>query len=52
MSKRNRKEKYLFIRFEPELYNQIKKVAAIETEGNMSMLVREAVREFIANHGK
>jgi predicted transcriptional regulator len=52
MSRRNRKEVLFTIRLDKDLYNRLKDVARIEVEGNVSMAVREAIREFIDNHRK
>jgi metal-responsive CopG/Arc/MetJ family transcriptional regulator len=48
-TKRARKTKYM-IYVEPKLLKQLKDLAKIETEGNISMLIRLALREYVENH--
>jgi hypothetical protein len=48
MAKGKKKELQLHIRIDEELFNKLKRVARFETEGNVSMLVREAIRRIVS----
>jgi metal-responsive CopG/Arc/MetJ family transcriptional regulator len=48
-TKRARKTKYM-IYIEPKLLKQLKELALQETEGNTSLLIRQALKEYVLNH--
>ncbi|MGC9086916.1 MAG: hypothetical protein ACP5IT_12055 [Thermoproteota archaeon] len=50
--KRKVKGQLLKVRIDEDLYRDLKSMAEAKTEGNISMLVRKAIREFIQHNSE
>ena len=50
MAKRLGDEIKITIRIQKGLYEQLKKTAVKETDGNVSMAIRQAIREYVDYH--